>query len=85
MRKYRIIGNMTGNSMDAIDLVMTEFDGNKMTDIYSYSKPYSKSMQEKMEALRRKVFGKTREEIENLPEFCEVHDVYVKQIADCIV
>ena len=26
---YRIIGNMTGNSMDAVDLVLTEFDGDK--------------------------------------------------------
>ena len=30
MNKYRIIGNMTGNSMDAIDLVLTEFNGDKI-------------------------------------------------------
>ena len=30
MKTYKIIGNMTGNSMDAIDLVLTEFDGDKI-------------------------------------------------------
>lgn len=84
MTKYRIIGNMTGNSMDAIDLVLTEFDGNEMKDICSYTKPYTKDMQEKMENLRAKAFNKTKEEIESLPDFKEIHDEYVKQIADCI-
>ena len=53
----KIIGNMTGNSMDAIDLVLTEFDGNKITDICSYSKPYNQAMQKKMEDLRQKAKG----------------------------
>ncbi len=84
MAKYRIIGNMTGNSMDAADLVLTEFNGNKMTDICSYTKPYAKGMQERIEALRVRVYNKTREEIEALPEFNIVHDDYVRQIAECI-
>ena len=84
MVKYRIIGNMTGNSMDAIDLVLTEFDGDKMTDICSYTQPYTKDMQNKMENLRTDAFNKTRTEIENLPNFISVHNDYIKQIADCI-
>ena len=84
MTKYRIIGNMTGNSMDAIDLVLTEFDGDIMTDICTYTKPYSKDMQEKVEDLRAKVFNKTSSEIEALPEFLSIHDEYIKQIAECI-
>ena len=84
MNKYRIIGNMTGNSMDAIDLVMTDFDGDKMTDVCTYTKPYTKNMQEKIEALRAEVFNKTRAEIEALPQFQAVHDEYIRQIADCI-
>lgn len=84
MKKYRIIGNMTGNSMDAIDLVLTEFDGNKMCDICSFSKPYDKAMQVKIENLRTLVFDKTAEEIKNLPQFKQIHDEYVRQIADCI-
>lgn len=84
MVKYRVIGNMTGNSMDAIDLVLTEFDGDIMTDICTYTKPYSKDMQQKIENLRIKVFDKTREEIEALSEFKAIHDEYVRGIAECI-
>ena len=84
MAKFKIIGNMTGNSMDAIDLVMTEFDGDKMTDICTFTRPYTKDMQERIENLRAKAFDKTAEEILNIPEFQSVHDDYIKQIADCI-
>ena len=84
MGKFRIIGNMTGNSMDAIDLVLTDFDGDKMTDVCIYTKPYAKDMQDKIELLRSEVFNKTRSEIETLPKFKSVHDEYVRQIADCI-
>ncbi|MBR6327851.1 MAG: anhydro-N-acetylmuramic acid kinase, partial [Alphaproteobacteria bacterium] len=84
MKKYRIIGNMTGNSMDAIDLVLTEFDGDKMTDICTFTRPYTKDMQQKIENLRAKVFSKTAEEIENIEEFQAVHDDYVSQVAECI-
>ena len=84
MSKYRIIGNMTGNSMDAIDLVLTEFDGDIMHDICSYTKPYSKEMQTKIENLRSLVFNKTKSEIENLADFKSIHDDYITQIADCI-
>lgn len=84
MAKYRIIGNMTGNSMDAIDLVLTEFDGDKIRDICSYTRPYSKDMQNKIAALRQKLQNKTRHQIESLPEFKSVHNEYVCQIADCI-
>jgi len=75
---------MTGNSMDAIDLVLTEFDGDKMTDICTFTRPYTKDMQNKIEALRSKVFNKTASEIKNIPEFKSVHDDYITQIANCI-
>lgn len=84
MAKYKIIGNMTGNSMDAIDLVLTEFDGDKMQDICTYTKPYSKRMQEKIERLRTLAFNKTRKQIESLPDFTEIHNEYITEIADCI-
>lgn len=85
MALYRIIGNMTGNSMDAIDLVLTEFDGNRMTDICTFSRPFSKQMQEKMDQiLRPLVFNKTKSEILALPEFRPIHDAYIQEVADCI-
>lgn len=84
MVKYRIIGNMTGNSMDAIDLVITEFNNEKIQDIATFSKPYDKEMQNRMENLRLSVFRKTRAQIEKLPQFKAVHDDYIRQIADSI-
>lgn len=84
MAKYRVIGNMTGNSMDAIDLVLTEFDGDIMTDICAYTKPYTKDMQQRMEQLRAEVLNKTRSEIEMLPDFQAIHDDYVREVAECV-
>lgn len=84
MPKYTIIGNMTGNSMDAVDLVLTEFDGKNMVDICSYSHPYTKDMQNDIEYLRTLVHNKTAEEITSFPKFQKVHDEYIHQIADCI-
>jgi len=84
VNKYRIIGNMTGNSMDAIDLVLTEFDGYTMHDICTYTKLYSKNMQDKIEDLRLKVFDKTRSEIEAIPEFFSIHNEYIYQIAESV-
>ena len=81
---YRIIGCMTGNSMDAVDLVLTEFNGDKMRDISSYSVPYSKKMQKKMETLRKKVKDKTKAEILSIPEFKAIHDEYVESVANAI-
>lgn len=84
MAKYRIIGNMTGNSMDAVDLVLCEFNDGKMQDVCTYSKPYTQQMQEKIENLRMKAHNKTRLQIENLPDFRSVHNEYISNIADCI-
>ena len=85
MTKYRIIGNMTGNSMDAIDLVLTEFDDDgTMQDICRFSKPYDKDMQQRVESLRTRSFNRTGKEIEALPDFQDVHDDYIRQIAACI-
>ena len=70
--------------MDAVDLVLTEFDGDKMRDICSYSKSYSKKMQTKMEVLRAQVKDKTKAEILALLDFKAIHDEYVESVADAI-
>ena len=84
MHKYRIIGNMTGNSMDAVDLVLTEFEGDKMTDLCSFSRPFSAKTQQEMAELRLKVYQKNKTEILALPEFHRIHDDYIAQIGTCI-
>lgn len=83
-KRYRIIGNMTGNSMDALDFVFTEFRGSKIHDLCAYSRPFSPRMQQKMDALRRMVYDRTAVEIENMLFFHEVHDEYVREVASCI-
>ena len=85
MKTYRIIGIMTGNSMDAIDLVLSEFNGAQIKDICAFSKPFSKKMQQKMANLRSKVNNKTKAEILRLPEFKSIHDEYVKSVADAVL
>ena len=85
MKKYTIIGNMTGNSMDASDLVLTEFEEDQIKDICTYSKPYSKKMQKAAENLRRKVLNKTKDEILALDDFKLFHDEYIHHTASTVL
>lgn len=86
MKKYRIIGIMTGNSMDAVDLVLTDFDGDRMTDVCATSEPYSDDMRQKVARLRDMV---TKEKMpmaafEKSPEFSAFHDEYISGIAKAV-
>lgn len=84
MKTYKIIGNMTGNSMDAIDLVLTEFKGDQIKDVCFYTVPYIDDMRQKMAYLRKEAYQKTRTEIEKIPEFYKIHDDYISGIAKAI-
>jgi anhydro-N-acetylmuramic acid kinase len=51
-----VIGIMTGNSMDAVDVVLTEFkDDGSIKDHFTHSKPYKKELFDALFALRIKV------------------------------
>ena len=84
MPTYRIIGIMTGNSMDAMDMVLTEFQNKKMRDICSFSVPYSPQMQQQTEDLRRLVFNRDKSEISAMPEFQEWHNLYIRLLAEAV-
>jgi len=84
MKTYKIIGVMTGNSMDAIDLVLTEFKGQKMYDVCALSVPFEKELTHQMDRLRLDVAGKTKDEILALPHFQSVHDAYVQSVASAV-
>lgn len=84
MPTYRIIGIMTGNSMDAMDMVLTEFHNKKMRDICSFSVPYSPQMQQQTEDLRRLVFNRDKSEISAMPEFQEWHNLYIRLLAEAV-
>lgn len=83
---YKIIGIMTGNSMDACDVVLTEFRGDKITDLCAYTKDFCDDMRHKMDFLRHKVNVDkiAMQDLLNLPEFDEIHDEYVSHVADCV-
>lgn len=82
----KIIGIMTGNSMDACDIVLTEFDGTKITDLCPLTVPFSNDMRDKMDFLRHQINDEkiSMADLERLPEFNAIHDEYVKQVADCV-
>ena len=81
------IGIMTGNSMDAVDVVSAETDGItfiQKKDFYSYS--FSNKMQADTAALRAQlILCQTRNDIERLACFETLHQAYIEKISDCVV
>lgn len=55
MTAVRTIGIMTGNSLDGVDIVLTGFENGRITDLGGFSKPYSRSLTEKMLRLRARI------------------------------
>lgn len=86
MVKMRIIGVMTGNSMDAIDVVLTEFDGEKMRDICSYSVPYSSEQKEQIDGFKRRVVAQkmTATDILKDNNFIDLHWQYINGVAEAV-
>ncbi len=86
MAKWRIIGIMTGNSMDAIDMVLSEFDGEKIRDICNYSEPYSSTQKEMMNGLRRRVCENKMTAAKLLKDalFMNAHWQYVEGVANAV-
>ena len=55
MTAVRTIGIMTGNSLDGVDIVLTGFENGRITDLGGFSKPYPRSLTEKMLRLRARI------------------------------
>lgn len=81
-----IIGIMTGNSLDACDLVLTRFKENEMKDLAFSSFPVSKNLQKDILHLKKKIQNKEiiLESISYDLFFIEVHRRYIKWIASCV-
>ncbi len=84
LSKFLAIGIMTGNSLDAVDLVLTEFstDGS-MYDLIGHSLEYPKSLADNLRNLREKLIA-TNYDIKNLSsteEFIITHDYYIQIVA----
>lgn len=84
---YKIIGVNTGNSLDAADAVLTEFSGNKMTDLADYSMRYPQSLREDFLKIRRKTGQANAHEkismaeLAEWPLFKKAHQTYIRLIA----
>lgn len=77
---------MTGNSMDAVDVVLTEFDGGKIQDICSFSRPYSLAQKKRIDALRQRVVGQKipASELVKDADFQSVHAEYIEGVAAAV-
>lgn len=87
---YQIIGVMTGNSMDGVDVVLTAFKNGTMSDIAGHFKEYPKSLHEGFKALRRMILGTghmpalTMEALKKETLFKKTHDAYIFWVAETI-
>ncbi len=85
MYKFLAIGIMTGNSLDAVDLVLTEFSANGgMRDIVEISILYPKELADDLRRLRIALHKVDfdLEKIVTTPEFQEKHNEYLKIVVE---
>lgn len=90
MMIYKIIGVNTGNSLDAVDAVLTEFAGDKITDLGDYSLPYPRQLREDFLEIRQKT-GRANghekismEDLSKWPLFLQAHETYIQLVAQAI-
>ncbi len=78
----KIIGVMTGNSLDGCDIILTEFNNGHMKDIAFLSKKISDTLQKNILKLKERIKKRDLLSI-NLKDdsfFLEVHDAYIHWI-----
>lgn len=90
MTTYKIIGVNTGNSLDAVDAVLTEFTDDKIIDLADYSLPYPRHLREDFLEIRTKTgradeYTKiSMEELAAWPLFQKAHETYIQLVAQTI-
>lgn len=84
----KCIGIMTGNSLDAIDVVLTEFNNSSITDICAHSKNIPLALSEKFRQLKQQLAdnnGNIEEIYHNNPDdFMNLHNEYVNLVAEAV-
>lgn len=91
-RKKYVIGNMTGNSLDATDCVLAEFDERGFVrDVADCSIPYSNELRKQISELRSRISlickdpgGPSISRILADPTFEAIHKNYVRLVAKSI-
>lgn len=81
-------GIMTGNSLDAVDVVITDFHNNQMSDICGHSQPIPDTIGQGFRELKEKLKhnGGNIQQIydDNPAEFLKLHNAYIKIVADTV-
>ncbi len=85
---YRCIGIMTGNSLDAVDAVLTEFRGNAMQDVCGHSKTIPTPLSNSFRQLKF-MLSQNGCDIRSIAEdsefnFKKLHDQYVSLVAQTV-
>lgn len=87
-KSYRCIGIMTGNSLDAVDVVLTEFSQKSIKDLCGLSIDIPVEIGNRFRQLKFMLAqnGGDIDAIAADPEyrFAEIHDEYVKLVADTV-
>lgn len=79
------IGIMTGNSLDAVDTVLTHFDQGEITDIYAYSRPYPPQLRADFLTLKAYLSaGMDTQTFIKTPLFLQTHDAYIRLVAETV-
>ena len=85
----KTIGIMTGNSLDAVDVIITEFSDNRIFDICGHSQPIPTEIATGFRQLKEKLQknGGNIQKIysQNSDSLLKLHDYYIKIVAQTVI
>lgn len=85
---YQCIGIMTGNSLDAVDVVLTKFEGSKMEDVCGYTLDIPSELSTRFRTLKQQLSenGGNIETIaaDSSSGFTALHDDYIRIVAQAV-
>lgn len=87
-KNYTCIGIMTGNSLDAVDIVLTRFEQEQMRDLASHSKEIPPQISQNFRLLKQQL-AENQGDIQaiynqNKEAFTALHDAYIRLVAETI-
>ena len=86
--EYYCIGIMTGNSLDAVDAVLTHFAGDKMSDICGHSIEIPQKISSGFRRLKE-ILAQNDGDIKTIANdpklhFKDLHDAYIRLVAQTV-
>lgn len=86
MAEILTVGIMTGNSLDAVDAVLTSFSRNKIKDLSAWSKAYPSDLTAKMLKLRKIIQSVDADmnKLANDAEFISIVNEYTRLVAQTV-